>query len=248
MINFSKISADSFIGKILRKILKIIPPNFVLPILQGRLKGKKWVIGSGVFSYWLGDYEIEKQKLFEKTVKRDDIVFDIGAQAGFYSLLAAELVGETGKVFAFEPAPINIVYLKKHIGLNKYKNIFVREAVVSDKSGFINFELGKNRFTGRISVDGGLKVSCVSLDDLIEKGDLPAPDILKIDVEGAELAVLKGASFVINKYHPDIFLSIHGKESSDELICFFKNSGYNLEKAEIDGIRKGGEIFISFKK
>ena len=113
MINFSKILADSFIGKVLRKILKIIPPNFVLPILQGRLRGKKWVIGSGVFGYWLGTYEFEKQKLFTKTVKKGDIVFDVGAQAGFYSLLAAELIGEKGKVFAFEPMPDNISYLKK---------------------------------------------------------------------------------------------------------------------------------------
>lgn len=248
MINFSKIPADSLTGKILRNILKVIPPDCALPILQGGLRGKKWIINSGVFGYWLGTYELEKQKLFEEMVKKGDTIFDIGAQAGFYSLLAAELTGEKGKVFAFEPAPVNAAYLKRHIDLNKYKNIFVYEAAVSDRSGFISFELGENRFTGRISASGGLKVPCVSLDDLVEKGDLPAPDVLKIDVEGAELAVLKGASALIKKYRPGIFLSIHGKEKSDELVYFFKNSGYNLGKEEMDGIKKSEDVFISFKK
>lgn len=248
MINFSKIPADSFIGKILRKILKVIPSNYVLPILQGGLRGKKWVIGSGVFGYWLGTYEFEKQKLFEKKVKKGDIVFDIGAQAGFYTLLAAGLVGEKGKVFAFEPVPDNILCLKKHIELNNYKNIFVREEAVSDKSGIVYFERGKSNFTGRIGENGELKINAVSLDDLISQNKLPVPNVLKIDVEGAEAAVLKGASSTIKKYRPDIFLSIHGEEKSDELINFFKNVGYNLQKAEIDAIKRGGEVFVNFKK
>jgi len=202
MINFSKIPADSFAGKILRRILKIIPSNWALPILQGELKGKRWVIGSGVFGYWLGTYELDRQKLFKKAVKEGDIIFDIGAQAGFYSLLAAELAGEKGKIFSFEPFPENVAYLKKNIGLNGYENIFVVEAAVSDKSGVVYFERGESNFTGKIG-GSGLKIKSVSLDDLIEKGDLPEPDVLKIDVEGAELAVLKGASIVIKKCHPD---------------------------------------------
>lgn len=248
MINFSKIPADSFIGKNLRKILKIIPKNCALPIFQGRLRCKKWVIGSGVFGYWLGTYELEKQKLFEKTVKKGDVVFDIGAQAGFYSLLAAELAGEDGKVFAFEPLPKNILLLKRNINLNNYKNIFVREEAVSDKSDTnCPFEPGSSNFTGKICETGELKVNAVSLDDLVSQNKLPAPDVLKIDVEGAELAVLKGASLTVKKYHPDIFLSIHGKENSGELIYFFENSGYNLEKSETNSIKNGEEIFISFK-
>jgi hypothetical protein len=120
MIDFSKISKKSLIGKFLRRILKLIPPNSVLPILQGKLRGTKWIIGSGVFSYQLGCYEAEKQKAFIKQVKSGDVFYDIGAHIGFYTLLASKLIGDRGRVYAFEPLPRNIFYLKKHISLNKF--------------------------------------------------------------------------------------------------------------------------------
>lgn len=133
MINFSAISNKSLIGKILRLCLLLIPGNATVKILQGPLKGKKWFKNSGVNGYWLGTYELEKQKFFEKTVKKGNVIYDIGANVGFYTLLAAELIGEEGKIFAFEPLPRNIFYLKKHIKINKFNNIVVIEAAVSDK-------------------------------------------------------------------------------------------------------------------
>ena len=66
--------------------MRFIPENTKVLILQGRLKGKKWIKGSGVNGYWLGTYELEKQKMFEKNIKRGDVVFDIGANVGIYSL------------------------------------------------------------------------------------------------------------------------------------------------------------------
>ncbi|MEK7634480.1 MAG: FkbM family methyltransferase, partial [Patescibacteria group bacterium] len=101
MINFSKISNKSIIGKLLRLFLKIIPNNTILPIFQGRLKWKRWIRGSGMDSYWLGNYELEKVVSFEENIKKGDVIFDIGAQSGFYTLLASELTGEDGKVFSF---------------------------------------------------------------------------------------------------------------------------------------------------
>ena len=71
MINFSSISQNSIVGKILRFLLKFIPASSRLFILQGKLKGKKWIKGSGVNSYWLGIYEAEQQKLFGKTIKQE---------------------------------------------------------------------------------------------------------------------------------------------------------------------------------
>ena len=69
--------------------------------MQGKIRGKKWVVGSGNHGYWLGWYEYDKRILFEKTVTKQSIVFDIGAHVGFYTLLASELVGPGGKVYAF---------------------------------------------------------------------------------------------------------------------------------------------------
>jgi len=70
----------------------------VLPIMQGRLHGKKWIVGAGEHGYWLGSYEIRKRQSFEAMIKPGTVVYDIGANVGYYSLLASSLIGETGKV------------------------------------------------------------------------------------------------------------------------------------------------------
>jgi len=96
MINFSKISDRGFIGKTLRKVLNIFPKPEIIRILQGPLRGKKWVVKSGVNGYWLGTYELEKQKYFLQFIKEGDVVYDIGAHVGFYTLFTAQLVGKKG--------------------------------------------------------------------------------------------------------------------------------------------------------
>ena len=90
-MDFSKLSYRSFVGKLARLPLRLIPKKAVLPILQGQLRGKKWVVGAGNHSYWLGSYEMHKRQAFEREVKPGMVVFDVGANVGFYSLLAAYL-------------------------------------------------------------------------------------------------------------------------------------------------------------
>ncbi len=140
MINISKSDFRTHFGKLLRFPPKLIPGKTVLPILQGPLKGKKWIKGSSINGCWLGTYELDKQVLFSKYIKSGMTVFDVGANVGYYSLLASVLTGKEGKVFSFEPLPENISYLKKHIALNKLKNVSVVEKAVSN-------EISKMRFT-----------------------------------------------------------------------------------------------------
>src|SRR5580765_1322501 len=103
LANLSGISRETLIGKLLRAPLRLLPRTAAVPILQGPLRGKKWIVGSGTHGCWLGSYEYDKQKLFQKTVRSGDVVYDVGANAGFYSLLASLLVGEKGHVYSFEP-------------------------------------------------------------------------------------------------------------------------------------------------
>lgn len=242
MINFSKISNKKTIGKILRGALKIIPGKMTVLILQGRLKGKKWIKGSGVNGYWLGSYEREQVKFFEKIFKKDWVVFDIGAHVGFYSLLSAELAGEEGKVFSFEPLTINYEYLKKHIEINNYRNITPFNVAVSDRDGFAFFSEGENTSTGHLTSNGEIKVRTIAIDDWVNDRKLPIPDILKIDVEGAELAVLKGAVNLLNGHHPVVFLSTHGSEIHKNCCDFLLALGYKLEPLGTDDIEKADEI------
>ena len=134
-INFSALSPDTLLGKMLRLPLKVVPPRMIIPILQGRLKGRFWIRGSSNDGCWLGSYERKKTRLFEKTVTGGSVVFDIGANVGYYTLLASLLVGPGGKVFSFEPVPRNLFYLRKHLAMNRLKNVTVFEEAASDTCG-----------------------------------------------------------------------------------------------------------------
>lgn len=228
-MNFSKINYQSFLGKLIRLPLRLIPKKMVMPILQGSLRGKKWIVGSGEHGYWLGSYEYQKRLAFEKTIKRNTVVYDIGANVGYFSLLAAVLTGPQGQVAAFEPLPRNVEFLKKHIFLNCLDNIKVIEAAVSDHEGRAAFELGASTAMGHIGEVGELEVTLVSLDGMLSRGELMPPDTIKIDVEGAEFEVLQGARDLLTQYHPTLFLDTHQREAHQKAIQFLTDLNYQFE-------------------
>ena len=102
-LNLSAVSSRSVAGKFLRWPLRFVPRELAVPIPQGALHGKRWIVGSATHGCWLGSYEYSKRRLFERRVAAGDIVYDVGANAGFYTLLASVLVGPTGHVVAVEP-------------------------------------------------------------------------------------------------------------------------------------------------
>lgn len=231
-MNFSAIPKRSVLGKILRWPLALIPRQAVVPILQGPLRGWKWVAGSTNHGYWLGSHEYDKQRLFAQVVRNGSVVYDIGANVGFYTLLAASLAGPEGKVYAFEPAPLNIQYLKEHLRLNKVSNATVLEAAVCDSTGEATFDEGMSRSTGRISPAGRLAVRTVSLDELIARGEIALPDVIKIDVEGGELAVLEGGRDTLESKRPLIFLATHGEQAHIASCRLLQGLGYRMRSIE----------------
>lgn len=245
-MNISSISKKTFFGKLLRLFLNLIPNSTILPILQGRLKGKKWVVGSSAHGYWLGSYEYNKRIIIEKMIKEGTIFYDIGAHVGFYTLLASLLVGNTGKVVAFEPVARNIYYLKKHMKINYIKNVTLIEAAVCDQNGFVAFDDSIRIDMGEITPLGKLQVKAVSLDTLFVNGDIPIPQYMKIDVEGAELSVIKGAKLLIDDYHPIIFLSTHGSGIHKECCKFLKDKGYMLRSVYGNSIEESDELIATY--
>jgi FkbM family methyltransferase len=228
-MDFSKIRYRSFVGRLLRLPLRLIPKGTALPILQGQLRGKKWVVGAGEHGYWLGSYEINKRKAFEREILPDQVVYDVGANVGFYSLLAAQLTGEGGKVYAFEPLGRNVEYIRKHAALNRFENISIFEAAVADQSGEALFDPGASIAMGHISDSGTLSVRQVSLDALLASGEILAPDVMKIDVEGAEYAVLQGAKNLLSSHRPLIFLDTHGRDVHARTLGLLEELGYYFE-------------------
>ena len=167
-------------------------------------------------------------------VGRGSTFFDIGAQAGFHTLLASELVGPGGHVYAFEPLPRNLIYLNKHIALNHLSNVSVIAAAVADRSGTAGFDASPGYLTARLSTKGPLQVSTVCLDDLVSRQEVPVPYLMKIDTEGAELRVLNGARKLLSQRRPMIFLDTHSyigpefKHIHRECFDFLKAMGYDV--------------------
>ena len=228
-MNFSKINYQSILGKILRLPLRLIPKRMILPILQGRLRGKKWIVGAGEHGYWLGSYEMNKRLAFEREIQPGSVVYDVGANVGYFSLLASELTGKEGQVYSFEPLPRNIKFLMKHKSLNNLNNIEVIEAAVSFQSGEALFDLGASSAMGHLSEVGGLRVRMVSLDDLVSEGELQPPEYIKIDVEGAEYDVLRGAEKIIEKFRPTLFLDTHQRTAHQNTIQYLEEHHYHFE-------------------
>lgn len=226
MIDFSGISDSTLVGMILRWPLRLVPRNLTMPIWQGELRGKKWIAGSSNHGCWLGSYECDKQTLIARSVEQGTVFFDIGAHVGFYTLLASILVGDAGKVFAFEPLPRNLEYLKKHLDVNGIQNVTIFDAAVSNRSGKAQFAEAPNSSMGSLVDEGMLTVDVVSLDELLASERVPHPHYMKIDVEGAEMSVLEGASTLLAEACPTIFLATHGRKVHAQCISLLQSLGY----------------------
>ena len=191
--------ARRLLGPVIGRLLFRLSPGGSGPI---QLNGNSMYLapagGYPPLSMANGRYEPATTLLFQETLQSGMVVIDIGAHVGYYTLLAAKLVGPTGKVYAFEPAPENYATLLKNIKLNNYGNIAAARMALSDRRGDSVIYLS-GLDTGRHSLyqhglpeQGNTLVETTTLDHFMESQDWPQIDLIKIDVEGAEVAVLDG--------------------------------------------------------
>jgi FkbM family methyltransferase len=245
-MNWTSISNASLFGKVLRLPLRLIPRWAVLPILQGPLRGKKWIAGSGNHGYWLGSYEMKKSIRFAEAVPEGGVVFDLGGNVGYYSLISAFRAGPRGRVFVFEPLPRNLDFLRRHLALNRITNVTVIAAAVADRSGTVRFAEDASTSKGRIGESGALAVRSVALDDWIDQSLLPAPNLLKIDIEGAELLALQGARRMLAAAHPPIFLSTHSGKVHQECLACLESLGYRVSPLDSRPLERSRDVLAVF--
>ena len=168
-------------------------------------------------SYSYGTYEPPVVKAIENAVKPGMVAVDVGANGGYYTLLLSKLVGDSGRVVSYEPLPQNVKILRENVSLNHRENVRVESAAVSDCSGALDLELpdpNSALWAGLAPENAGrgfVSVQAVALDDAF--AEAPALHFLKIDVEGAESAVLTGASATIRRFHPAMVVELHDYET-----------------------------------
>jgi FkbM family methyltransferase len=154
-----------------------------------------------------GGFEENEFRFVERFLKPGMIVFDAGAHSGFYTLLAAYQVGETGSVTAFEPSSRERHRLQWNLALNRCRNVRVEPFALGDHQGYTDFFVVLGIETGCNSIRPPavndpirrVKVPITILDDYVCWNQIKSVDLIKLDVEGAELSVLKGARGFLTK-------------------------------------------------
>lgn len=186
-------------------------------------------IGKSIEKY--GEFSHLEAKLFEQICKNGDIVFEVGANIGAHTINLAKLVGN-GFVFAFEPQRMVFQSLCANLALNSIPNVFAFQEAVSDKNGTIvipEYDFSKNNNFGGINIENakkGTPVHMQKLDNFVDKID--RLKLLKIDVEGMEIGVLKGAKELVKKFKPIIYVENDRQQHSKDLIELLWSMDYKM--------------------
>lgn len=235
-----------FLGKIrffhrfIRKLFSFVfSHGKIITIPFGILRGTKWVCSQGEqFWYPLGLYEKATTTFLAKHLRSGNVFFDIGANFGYYTLLGSRVVGSHGKVYAFEPIDSNVTSILEKIKVNNFKNVFVEKGAVSNLVGDVDFVLEPNNASSHLSnldisnfsssAQDIVSVPSVSLDYFVkEKGIFP--DLIKMDIEGAECDALLGAQFLLKEIKPIWIIATHSIQLMEDCKEFFDNYDYNYE-------------------
>ena len=177
--------------------------------------------------------------ILKKTVEKDMFCIDVGANIGYYTFIQANEVGENGKVIACEPSSLNYSYLKKNLQLNQLSNVSSYNIALSDKSGTSNLLIhptksNLNKISNSVNTNENFEnVKTLTLDELCNKLSLKKVNLIRMDVEGHELQIMKGSIKTIKKFKPLIFMEIHtpylNLENSFELLNMLKSNGYEID-------------------
>jgi FkbM family methyltransferase len=172
-------------------------------VRSGRARGLRLLIDPQQEKYyWTGTYEREVQDAFKALLLPGDVVWDIGAHIGFFTLLAARLVGPDGEVHAFEPNPAAHARLSANARLNKFENVRFHHLALSGSNDtavlHIHQEASMSSLHPVAETRATLSVLCRTVDELVQATS-SVPDVMKIDVEHAELDVLRGGGQLIKR-------------------------------------------------
>jgi FkbM family methyltransferase len=203
--------------------------------------------------FFFGCYEKPLASYLASRLEKDMVFIDIGAHVGQYTLLAATKVGSSGHVYAFEPHPLNFEMLSRNVALNQFRNVTLYNMAVADQDGksylYINTVASHRKNTGTHSLCrqqnwadySKVEVNVSQLDHMLRH--VERVDVLKIDVEGAELLVLQGGEEIISKFKPIVAFEAEEPSATNfgyrttATKKFLEQRGYRLFRIPRDGKR-----------
>jgi FkbM family methyltransferase len=218
------VSNGPLVGMRFRKYLRTFSPEFVT-----------------------GDYEAPLSAALTRELRPGQTFYDVGANVGFFSLLASKITGPTGKVIAFEPHPETIRQLRAQFEVNSLANTQVVEAAVSDRVGSTTLIDGfacmvkMSDLEPTLGEPNTITAATTTLDDVA--GDVGFPDVVKMDIEGAEILALRGAATVLNR-KPTLLVEVHSEQLSREFYPLLEGFGYDFYR--LDGTPIEGTPYVRF--
>lgn len=191
-------------------------------------------------------------------------VYDVGGDQGLFTIFFAERVGDHGRVVVFEPNPMSCERIRRNVWLNGFRNVHVLQVGLGEQRAVMRFafpilEPSRGTFCPDDRPTGEsrrkttwLDIGVVSLDDEIERSNLPAPDFIKLDVEGMEYMALKGMCQTLRVHHPRLSIEMHGgtvegkKDNARRVVTLLEAFAYrirHIESGEIIKSQNGERAF-----
>lgn len=231
--------------RVVRRLGRRVRSFWPVRIQSGPAAGLRMDLRRASAWYAAGTNETPVQHALAKRLSSGGVFFDVGANVGFFSLIGSRLVGPGGRVISFEPAPTMAASLRRNVELNRLTNVTVVEAAVAAAPGEGELMVDEHPGGSFLSSSGGAagparraRVRIVSIDDLVERGEVPPPTLVKIDVEGAEAQVLVGMSRTAARHLPAIICEVddeHQEAAAAKLRAVevtLKAWGYEVRRLE----------------
>jgi FkbM family methyltransferase len=198
--------------------------------------------------FFFGTFDPRGINFLKKNLNPGDVFIDIGANIGCYSLIASSLTGDNGKIIAFEAVTNVYDQLIYNISINKISNIRAEKLAIFEKRDILKFFLSSDENLGMSSIfrhdtESGKTedVEAVSLDEYLADYPLERVNLIKIDIEGAEMHALKGMKNTIEKHFPVLMIEINNDVLPDkslvqnEIMGFLISHGYSPYVSDLKG-------------
>lgn len=187
--------------------------------------------------YWLGTYEPDLQSALRELIAPGWVIYDVGANIGYVSLLLAKAAGEGGRVFAFEALPVNVERLRRNVELNGMNaRVAVVAGAVTQTTGPVRFFIHESGGMGKAEGSAGREdryqseviVEGLSLDEFVFERGNPPPQAVKMDIEGGEVLALPGMCRLLARARPLMLMELHGPESARAAWETLTAAGYQI--------------------
>jgi FkbM family methyltransferase len=185
-------------------------------IQKGPGRGLRFDGGNSAVGFLLGTHDPEVQFVLARLLRPGMTAYDIGANVGFTAVIAARQVGPEGRVVCFEPLATNAEHIRRNAERNGFRQVEIQCLALGGSDGEAEFQLSESPTWGRLSragytpkQNGTVRVPVRSLDSLNASGPLPAPHLIKMDVEGAEAEVLAGGRALLARTRPILVVELH---------------------------------------